>query len=559
MKFNATFLQHNSTCNLSVLFLTVTLGCFLVPSPCDAEEKLLPANRSIQSVIDHYIAANIRENKIVPAPQASAANLIRRTTLDLAGRVPTPAEVREFVTSSDPKKREKLVDRLLNSPDFNLHQRNQLDDMLLAGLKNDNEWREYLLTAVAENRPWDQMFREMMIGREDNPKEKPALAFLKARARNLDDMVNDTSKLFFGVSINCAKCHDHPLVDDWKQDHFYGLMTFFARTYLTKSQKLGEKSTATVKFTTTAGKQKQAKLMFLTSTVVEEPPLKKTKEELKKEDAEIRRQMKDAKAPAPKPPAFSPRAKLVETALKPGQNHFFSKSIVNRLWARLMGQGLVDPLDQMHSGNPASHPELLAWLARDLVAHKYDLKRVIRGIVLSEPYARSSRWSGKGDPPASHHFAVAIPRPLTPQQYALSLMIATSNPNDLEQKMKSADWKKHREALEKSAAGFANQLERPGENFQVSVDEALLFSNNTRIERDYLRDSRDRIVGWLKSIDNDKTLIQTAFRTVLSRDAEAEELAAFQKYINKRKDRRLDGIRQVVWALITSPELRFNY
>ena len=519
----------------------------------------LSAKTKIHDAIDHFVAGKIAADKITAAKIAGDAVLIRRTTLDLAGRIPTAAEVQAYVESRNPLKRVRLVDRLSASPDFNLHQRNELDDLLLNGRKSDRKWREYLLQAVRENRSWDRMFREMIAGRQDKPQERIALTFLKVRAKSRDDMASDTSRIFFGVSISCAKCHDHPLVDSWKQDHFFGFSSFFERTYLTKSNRLGEKSTGVVKFKTTEGKEKRAQLMFLTGAVVAEPKSKRTKAELKKEAAEVRKQMKDKNAPPPKPPAFSPRRQLVELALKPKENRYLSRAIVNRIWARLTGYGFVEPLDQMHSENAASHPELLDWLARDFVSHGYDLKRLIRGIVLSRTYARSSRWQGKGDPPSAEYFAVAVPRPLTPRQYAISLSLATMNPQTLPFPPQPEKWKKRRTDLERSAAGFAAQIERPGENFQISVDEALLFSNNSRIERDYLRDSRDRLIGHLKTIKDETKMIDTAFRTVLSRAPRDEEMKMFRAYLGKRKTRRLDGIRQIVWALITSPELRFNY
>eukprot|EP00913_Durusdinium_trenchii_P013377 g12558.t1 len=500
--------------------------------------------------------AKLTADKVAPAPQASDNELIRRTMLDLVGRIPSSSELRRYLASKDSAKRVKLVDELLKRGEYALHHRNELDDMLLAGKKNDREWRDYLLAAARKNRPWDRLFREMMVGREDKKEERPALTFLKVRAKSVDDMANDTSRLFFGVSINCAKCHDHPLVDDWKQDHFYGFSKFFSRTYVTKSDRLAEKTTGDVKFKTTAGKEKEARLMFLTGAVVEEPKETRTKDEIKKAEAEVRKQMKDKNAPPPKPPAFSPRKQLVELALRKSDNRFFAKSIVNRIWARFFGRGIIDPLDQMHSGNSASHPELLEWLANDLVKHKYDLKRLIRGIVLSQAYSRSSRWSGKGDAPAPEYFALATPRVLTPRQYALSLLFATAHPDELDKAMQKNEWPKKRESLGNAASGFAGQLERPTPNFQVSVDEALLFNNSKRVENDFLRDGRDKLVGYLKTIKDDRQLIEAAYLATLSRKPEAGELAAFQSYLKKRNDRRLDGIRQIVWALITSPEMR---
>src|SRR5262249_35070177 len=134
---------------------------------------------------------------------------------------------------------------------------------------------------------------------------------------------------------------------------------------------------------------------------------------------------KKNKTPPPAP-KFSARQSLVELSLATEQRGFFARNIVNRMWFRLFCCGLVMPLDQMHSENPPSHPELLDWLAVDTAEHGYDLRRLIRGLVLSQTYARSSRWTSQSLPPANQ-FAVARARPLTPMQMALSLRVATSD------------------------------------------------------------------------------------------------------------------------------------
>ena len=539
-------------------FLLLTALVTAAPGVSPADE-LVPREWPINVVIDHYVRAGWVAEKIQPATLLEEAALVRRMTLDLAGRIPTTAETRAFVGSTAPTKWTRLADRLLESPDFDFHHRNQLDNLLLAAKKNDDGFRKYLLEASRQNRPWDLLFREMMVGREDKPGEKPALAFLKARAGSLDDLTVDTSSLFFGVNVGCAKCHDHPLVDDWKQDHFFGMASFFTRTYLTKKNTLAEKYSGTIKFKTTAGKEKQARFMFLTGTAIEEPKLKKTAEQRKAEAAEVKRQMKDAKAPPPKPPAFSPRLQLVELALRPADRGFFARSIVNRIWLRLIGHGIVDPPDQMHSANSPSHPELLDWLARDAAEHGYDLKRLIRGIVLSDIYAISSRWTGTGEPPPPETFAVGTVRPLSPRQYSLSLMIATADPGKISAQATGPGWAKLREQLENQSNGFAGQIERPGSSFQVSVDEALLFSNNERINNDFLKDAPDRLVGTLKGIADRRRLIGVAFQAVLSRSPAAEETAVFEQFLSKREKDLVGGIQQMVWALLTSPELRFNH
>jgi hypothetical protein len=401
------------------------------------------------------------------------------------------------------------------------------------------------------------MFREMIVGDEDAEPEKFALVYLKQRAREADDMTNDTSRLFFGVSVNCAQCHDHPLVDDWKQDHYFGFKSFFDRTYLTKGNRLAEKYSGQVKFKTTEGEDKLAKFMFLTGDVVEEPKAEKSRDEVREEDELVKRAMKDDKF-TPKPPAFSPRAEFVKLALQPENSGMLAQSIANRVWARFMGMGLVHPLDQIHSANPPSHPELFAWLTRDLQTHEYRLKRLVRGIVLSDAYARGSRWTA-GDAPYGDYFAFSPPRVLTPRQYSLSLIVATTSPTQLPLDMKPEDWAKRREGWENQSYSLAGQLEWPSEHFQVSVDEALLFSNGDRVQNDYLRDSPDRLVGHLKEIKDRPEAIRAAFQNVLSREPDAEELAACEAYLAAREDRAVDALRQLVWALVTGPELRFNH
>ncbi len=543
---------------LPSLFCLIATGLVLSSACPTQAAELLPADQDIPAVIDHYIGEKLKSKDAQPAPLASDLNIIRRTTLDLAGRIPTLAEVEDYLNSSASDKRQKLVERLLASPDFAFHQANELDAALMESFAGDGEYLKYLRQAAAEDRPWDQMFREMIAGDETKEPEKHALTFLKKRVGDADRMTNDTSRVFFGVAVNCAQCHDHPLVSDWKQEHYFGFKSFFDRTYQTASKNLAEKLSGEVKFKTTDGTEKNASFMFLTGAKVEEPKREVSKEQRKKEEELIKKAIKDKNADPPQP-EFSPRAELVKLALDEKNSRFFSRNIVNRLWARYFGRGLVHPLDQLHSENPASHPELMAWLTRDLVEHGYHLKRLIRGMVLSDAYARESRWTGEGEAPRDYLFGMAKPRVMTPKQYALSLYIASASPEKYPLDMKPEDWAKTRENLENAANGLSKQMEYPSEHFQVSVSEALYFSNNDRMQNDFLRDSGDKLVGYLKGKDDPAEVLRTAFRVTLNREPEPAEVAAFQQYLDQRADRRVEGLQQIVWALLTSPELRFNY
>lgn len=535
---------------LSFLFFLLTGGNLIAA-------ELVAPDLTIEQAIDHYVQARLTERQSQPTPTADDCTLVRRTSIDLQGRIPTVAETKRYVDSTESDKRVKMVDALLASPDFAYQFRNQLDTLLMSGQNGaPGEWREYLLKSVRQNRPWNQMFRDMLIGNDDDPDVKSATTFVRVRARELDELTNDTSSIFFGVNVSCAKCHDHPLVEDWKQDHYFGMASFFQRTYVTKKNGIAEKFSGEVKFKTTKGEDKVAKLMFLTGTTIEEPVVEVSAEEKKKQDEEVKKQTQDDKAGPPPTPPFSPRAKLVDVALQSGNDQFFARAIVNRVWAMYIGRGLVHPLDQMHSGNPASHPELLEWLSRDLIQHQFDLRRLVRGIVLSQTYARSSEWNGSTEPPAADLFAVALVRPLSPRQYSMSLRIASSSPEAY--KPATEEWSKKRDELERNSEGFANQFELPGESFQVGVDEALLFSNSPQFADDYLRDSGDRLVGVIKTQADRSTQIATAYWSALSRAPSADEVAACEQFLAKRTE-PVAGLRQMVWALLTSPELRFNH
>jgi hypothetical protein len=230
-----------------------------------------------------------------------------------------------------------------------------------------------------------------------------------------------------------------------------------------------------VNYLTPAGEQRQAKLMFLTGRVVDVPQAAEPDNKAKKAEQDELKKLADKKLPPPAPKQ-SLRRQLVDTALRADQRDIFARSIVNRLWARLYGQGLVNPIDQMHSGNPPSHPELLAWLARDTADHGFDLARLMRGLVLSKAYARDSRWPST-ERPAAELFAVAQVPPMSPHQYAASLRVATADP-DMWSKLADDKTRLQRAAsLAKSASGWAASFAPLSDNFQVGVTESLLLAN----------------------------------------------------------------------------------
>jgi hypothetical protein len=547
------------TCRLACrVVLLVGLGPATASLPAGAAEWL-PAATDLPRAIDHAVGQHLEKAGITAAPAADWPTLLRRTALDLAGRTPTLAEYEWLESLPEAERRLAMVDHLMALVDFDLHLRNGLDELLLPNHPHNGEFRDYLLWAVQSRRPWDQMFRDLMAARPSEGPEKGAVHFVRSRVRDVDELTNDTAILLFGVNVSCAKCHDHPLVDQWQQQHFYGMQAFFSRTFMTRQNVVTERPFGQVTFKTTAGEDKTASLTFLNGVTIEDRSPTFTEEERKRLEEQLRKMEQSDKVGYVIFPDFSPRRELVEAALKDTEQRFFPRNIVNRIWQRLMGVALVDPPDQLHAGNPPSHPELMDWLTRDLVDHRYDLRRLVRGIVLSDAYARSSRWTSADTPPPPSSYALASTRPLTPRQMATSLLVASRG--TVMDVAKAAEpggaWSRQRLDLENQAGGWVREFEYPAEGFQVAVDEALFMSNNERVQNDLLRDSGDSLVGRLKASATDDALVRHVWRSVLTRDPSADEAAAATEWLARHPDDRLGSIRSLAWALIAGPEARF--
>lgn len=525
---------------------------FTVPLRAD---ELLPPEKSIEEAVDHYVAARQKALGVEPAPLADDANLLRRTLLDMHGRPPTAAEVQAYQQNNNPAKRRELVERLMASPAFAREQAAAFNALLMNG--TNASLRTYLTEAFRENRAWDRIFRELLVGQENDAEQKGAISFVKARLKDHDKLTAEASSLLFGVNVSCAQCHDHPLVADWTQDHYYGMKSFFVRSF-ENGDFMGEKSYGLVEYKTTAGEARKAKLMFLTGQTFDEPENKEPDDKAKKEEKELLEKLKKEKK-APAAPEYSRRAKLVEIALSPEANSFFSRAIVNHVWNRLLGRGLVMPVDQMHSENSPSHPELLSWLARDLQTHNYDLARLVRGILLSDTYARSSRWESSAKRPTDDTFAVGIVRPLTPWQYGTTLKVATVHPDQFPADLAGEALDGKMQGLENAGRGFGDKFEHPGEDFQVSIDEALSLSNADRASKELLRIDGNTLLGKLKDSKDDREAATLAIWNIFGRAPADEELNALEQYLKSRTDRREPALQQMVWALLTSSECRFNY
>ena len=507
---------------------------------------------SVESVVDHYVDVRLKESMVEPASQAINSDLIRRLTLDLIGRLPSLCETQEFLASTSESKRGLWVDRMMSSEGFVRHQVDELESLLM--YPDRGNLGDYLKKSVGENRPWDQIFKDLMLAEQGDNPNADASSFVRARLNDVDKMTNEVSVRFFGVNISCAQCHDHPLVSDWKQDHYYGMKSFFARTFESGGF-VAERQYGTVDYVTTKGEQRRARLVFLTGEVLDEPelhePSDQEKQAEKKQLEELRKEKK-----APPLPNYSRRSRIIESGLSPVGRRWLARAIVNRVWYRLLGYGLVMPVDQMHSENPASHPELLEWLAEDLIAHGFDLNRLIRGLVMSRTYSRDTSWAGDGTKPEANLFAVGRVRMLTPLQLGASLRVATLDPESIGSNVTLADRNKRLEDSAQSGRGLSSRFEMPREDLQICVSEALYLNNNRELMSELLgRGLVDRLVH----IEDDGTAMELAFQSILQRSPDSVEREAMMSYLQMRSERRLQAYQQMVWSLLASTEFRFNH
>jgi len=544
----------------SLLYAAVLLSCSVSASAQESPTAPVAPSATIERAIDHYISAGFKAASVNPAAQLDDSMFARRLWLDLVGRIPTSSELQAYLDAKAPDKRAATIAGLQASLGYVRHQVAQFDVMMMPsnGGRREASIQNYLTQAVTENRGWDRIFRELMQPDQSEAARKGNTGpgeFLRSRLADADKLANEVSVLFFGVNVSCAQCHDHPLVEDWKQDHFFGMKTFLIRTY-DAGGFVGEKEFGLVKFKPTKGPERKAAMMFLNGKPIEDPNVREATPDEAKAEREKDKSRGDKKATvAPAAPKSSARGKLVEIALnQPPESDYFSRNIVNRIWERMLGRGLVNPLDQMHSENKASHPELLDWLARDFRNHNYDIKRLIRGIALSQTYSRSSKWESESLPnPAL--FAVARLKPLTPMQYATSLKIAATDPESFA-RLKPEEFDKRMEGIEGSARGLAPMFAQPGEDFQVGVNEALLFSNSDRITREVIADNG--LLSRLKELKDPAKQIPVLVRTIHNREATAAETEAIANYLARRNDRPVEALRQVIWALLAGAEFRFN-
>ncbi|HEX5102969.1 MAG TPA: DUF1549 domain-containing protein [Pirellulaceae bacterium] len=321
------------------------------------------------------------------APTCSDADFVRRIYLDLTGVIPTTEEMRAFLADESLDKRARLIEALLASPAFSRHMTLTLDVMLIERQPDKTNllkpWLAYLLTSISANKPLDQLYREMLAADGADEALRPAARFTLGRDAEPNQMTRDIGRLAFGMDLQCAQCHDHPLIDDYYQADYYGLFAFVQRTSLFNDAKkkqmlLAEKADgeANYKSVFTGDAADGVRPQLPKGAVLYVEPTFAKGEEYVSAPA------KDVRAV----PKFSRRQALAD--MIPESNEF-RRNVANRLWALMFGRGIVHPVDFHHVDNPPAHPELLTLLAAELQAGGFNLRTMLRELALTRAYQRS--------------------------------------------------------------------------------------------------------------------------------------------------------------------------
>jgi hypothetical protein len=338
-----------------------------------------------------------------PIALASDAEFLRRISLDLTGMPPSPGELRAFLADQDAHKRGRAIDRLLDSPLFARHWATTLDVMLMERRPFQyvaaNEWQAYLLDAARRNRPFNELASELLRADGGDLKRRAPARFYLDRDSAPNGIARDVGRIFFGRDLQCAQCHDHPLVEDYRQSDYQGLLAFFsAGSERIKME--GTKKTAF--FPEGAARDLSFDSVFVKDdhhltgprlpggTELAEPVVPPGDEYKVKPTGDV--------MPVPR---HSRRAMLASLATG-GGHRTFNENLANRLWAMMMGRGLVHPVDLHHPANPPSHPELLGLLGREIAGLKFDVKPFLRELALTKAYQRAIDLPGDVPPlPAS--------------------------------------------------------------------------------------------------------------------------------------------------------------
>jgi Protein of unknown function (DUF1553)/Protein of unknown function (DUF1549)/Bacterial Ig-like domain (group 2) len=360
--------------------------------------KDVPANNRI----DELVYDKLKAMKILPSELCSDDEFIRRVYLDLTGLPPSAQEVKQFMGDQRPTrvKRDAVIDSLVGSPEFVEHWTNKWADLLqvnrkFLGDKGAAALRGWIRTAIGKNMPYDEFVHTILTAGGSNVENPPASYF--KILRDPESAMENTTQLFLAIRFNCNKCHDHPF-ERWTQDQYYQMASFFAQVGrredpVYKGQKIGGSDVeAAVPLVEVVFDNKSGDVKQIRSGEIAKPKFPFTHKDLA--------------------PATETRRQQMAHWLASRDNPYFARSYVNRLWAYLLGAGLIEPIDDIRAGNPPSNPQLLEYLTSQFIAGKFDVQAMMKTICKSRVYQHAvatNKWNADDDTNYSHALARRLP------------------------------------------------------------------------------------------------------------------------------------------------------
>ncbi len=524
------------------------------PFPNDISEETY-AQSTRHNFIDTHVLAKLQRLRLAPSPRAEEATLIRRAFLDTLGILPTPEEVRDYFAETSPDKYVKLIDRLLNRPEFVDYWTYKWADVFLvnggklrpAAVESYYNW---LRTNVAKNTPWDEMATQLVTAKGSSTKEGATNFF--AVHQDPESMAENVSQAFLSLSIGCAKCHNHPL-EKWTNDQYYAFANLFSRV---RAKGWGGDSRNGDGERTIYVSNRGDLIQPRTGKPQPPAPLD---------------------APPMAPDDQRDRREVLAEWLTASDNPYFTPAIVNRVWANFMGLGLVESIDDLRASNPPSNEALLDTLSEFTIQSGYDLRQLMRLILSSAAYQRSGKVlpENEGD---TKFYARHYPRRLM----AEVLQDAIADVTDMRDRFtevllndgstqKTAFYEEGTRALQLYDSAVKSYfLKTFGRNQrqitcecersnQPSLVQVLHLSNGSTVN-DKLAAKASRVSRLIANEGSLSGLVEEAFFICLSRPPTEKETAAYTEMLTELPEDELRvGVEDLFWALLTSREFLFQH
>ncbi len=500
--------------------------------------------------IDDYVLDKLSRFHILPSPLSSDAEFLRRVCLDLTGTLPPPNRVREFMASQDPQKREKLIDILLDSPEyvdfwtFRFGQLFRVAAGSTGGAEHAYVYWRWVWQSITQNKSYRQIALERLAAQGY---EGPSRHFLPyGEEARPEDIMPEEMRVFLGRRLDCAQCHNHPY-EQWNQDQFWGLAAFFGQISRTEWTGFG----AAILFDDPSGRKPD----------FGEPP-DSVKVIHPRRKQVVTPAFLDGRTIAAESEG-NPRRELARWVTS---HPYFAETLVNRMWGYLFGRGLVDPVDDFRSTNPPTHPDLLKALAEDFRRHGYDLKHVLRRITRSRTYQLSSipQGSNRDDTLNYSHF---IPKPLEAEVLLDAISQVTGVPELFENGQGGQAPLGTRavqlEIPDIYPSDFLQMYGRPSRqqipeiNASPSLSQALHMLVGTTYT-DKISKKGGRLDRLIENEASHRIAIQELYLAALSRFPSPAERTELEAVLRERSSKR-EAWEDLLWSLISSREFTFNH